>query len=205
MSRKLLTVLLLALTVFASLYAEDTPLTGDQARIYNQRKLSVATRTVTNTDNDRYYWDSGRFSSFSIGVSKSVTTEQWDAYMGPDRISKADFFRIAGYPDYEAICLEVEEQNRKKQSTGSGFFIAGGAGLAAGTVMMCINSCLTSSDDQMLLIVGASVACLSAIPMGIGIALMSSADAEPDISPSFAFGIADIYNQSLKAEIILNY
>ena len=203
MKRKTVLFILCLMTLF-SLHAEENTLTAEQSQAYNDGALYVVPRTDVTTLKDIRFHSDGRYTSFEVLPGPTIITETWDAYMGGEKITKAEFFRIAGYTDLEEICLETEAFNRGKETAGNVLVIVGSAGMITGTVLMFLDHNLTPDTDT-LLYIGAAVTSLSAIPMGIGIALVLSSDTEPDISSSFAIGVADIYNQKLKAQIQLDY
>lgn len=198
-------VLILFVMCFAlfSLSAENE-MTYEQTRAYNNEALSIKDRSVTYTDGGAYSfgWPDSYYSSSSYISTTSTTQTTWDAYRGAEKISKADFFSLTGYPEYEKMCLEIDEANRKRNSTGLTLSIVGGVAYIAGSVVM-----LTSigKTDQTLLYVGAGIAVAGAIPLGIGLALSLTPDSEPDISSSFALSVADLYNKQLMAKIKVSY
>ena len=202
--KRRLTVFILCLIALFSLNAEESDFTTAQAEAYNAEALYVVPRTDVTTLSDIRFRSDGRFTSFEILPGRTIITETWDAYRGSEKITKAEFFHTAGYLDLEEICLETEKDNRRKETAGTALVIVGSAGMITGTVLMFLDHRITPDTDT-LLYVGAAVTSISAVPMGIGIGLVLSSDTEPDISSSFALGIADIYNQKLKAQIQLDY
>ncbi len=187
-----------------SLSAEESVLTAAEAEAYSAAALYVVPATDVTTLPDFRFFSSGRYTSFEILPGHTVITETWDAYRGGEKLTKAEFFRTAGYPDLEEICLETEKDNRRKETAGTALVIVGSAGMITGTVLMFLDHRITPDTDT-LLYVGAAVTSLSAVPMGIGIGLVLSSDTEPDISSSFALSVADVYNRKLKAQIQLDY
>ena len=198
---KRLLVLLVCLTVVVCLYSAE--LTTEQAKIYNSKALSVSERMETRGSSSASAWRVSRNSAIAFGSSQATSTIKWDAYQGGNRISKAEFFRIAGYPEYEKLCLDIENANLERKSKGQTLTIVGGIVYGAGIIVMLL-PIMNDSRDLTPLYIGGVIGCVGAIPLAIGIDMMLTTE-EPDISASFAFGVADIFNQELKANITLNY
>lgn len=198
---KRLLVLLVCLTVVVCLYSAE--LTTEQAKIYNSKALSVSERMETRGSSSASAWRVSRNSAIAFGSSQATSTIKWDAYQGGNRISKAEFFRIAGYPEYEKLCLDIETANQERKSKGQTLTIVGGIVYGAGIIVMLL-PIINDSRDLTPLYIGGAIGCVGAIPLAIGIDMMLTTE-EPDISASFAFGVADIFNQELKANITLNY
>ena len=198
---KRLLVLLVCLTVVVCLYSAE--LTTEQAKIYNSKALSVSERMETRGSSSASAWRVSRNSAIAFGSSQATSTIKWDAYQGGNRISKAEFFRIAGYPEYEKLCLDIENANLERKSKGQTLTIVGGIVYGAGIIVMLL-PIMNDSRDLTPLYIGGAIGCVGAIPLAIGIDMMLTTE-EPDISASFAFGVADIFNQELKANITLNY
>lgn len=198
---KRLLVLLVCLTVVVCLYSAE--LTTEQAKIYNSEALSVSERMETRGSSSASAWRVSRNSAIAFGSSQATSTIKWDAYQGGNRISKAEFFRIAGYPEYEKLCLDIETANLERKSKGQTLTIVGGIVYGAGIIVMLL-PIMNDSRDLTPLYIGGAIGCVGAIPLAIGIDMMLTTE-EPDISASFAFGVADIFNQELKANITLNY
>lgn len=198
---KRLLVLLVCLTVVVCLYSAE--LTTEQAKIYNSKALSVSERMETRGSSSASAWRVSRNSAIAFGSSQATSTIKWDAYQGGNRISKAEFFRIAGYPEYEKLCLDIETANQERKSKGQTLTIVGGIVYGAGIIVMLL-PIMNDSRDLTPLYIGGAIGCVGAIPLAIGIDMMLTTE-EPDISASFAFGVADIFNQELKANITLNY
>ena len=198
---KRLLVLLVCLTVVVCLYSAE--LTTEQAKIYNSKALSVSERMETRGSSSASAWRVSRNSAIAFGSSQATSMIKWDAYQGGNRISKAEFFRIAGYPEYEKLCLDIENANLERKSKGQTLTIVGGIVYGAGLTIMLLPA-MTHSRDLTPLYIGGAIGCVGAIPLAIGIDMMLTTE-EPDISASFAFGVADIFNQELKANITLNY
>ena len=198
---KRLLVLLVCLTVVVCLYSAE--LTTEQAKIYNSKALSVSERMETRGSSSASAWRVSRNSAIAFGSSQATSMIKWDAYQGGNRISKAEFFRIAGYPEYEKLCLDIENANLERKSKGQTLTIVGGIVYGAGIIVMLL-PIMNDSRDLTPLYIGGAIGCVGAIPLAIGIDMMLTTE-EPDISASFAFGVADIFNQELKANITLNY
>ncbi len=199
--KKTIVIAVLCLLLGFSLFAEE--MTTAQQRIYNSQALSIQQRVETNEISSASAFSTSRYSSFAFGSSESTSTIEWDAYQGASKISKAEFFRITGYPDYEKICLEQEAQNEKKKSIGIVLTAVGCTGAVAGLIWEYVG--FFSLDDMTQGYIGAGVGLGFLIPATIGCVMLLDTDAEPDISTSFAIGVADIYNQELQASIKLNY
>ena len=198
---KRLLVLLVCLTIVVCLYSAE--LTTEQAKIYNSKALSVSERMETRGSSSASAWRVSRNSAIAFGSSQATSMIKWDAYQGGNRISKAEFFRIAGYPEYEKLCLDIETANQERKSKGQTLTIVGGIVYGAGIIVMLL-PIMNDSRDLTPLYIGGVIGCVGAIPLAIGIDMMLTTE-EPDISASFAFGVADIFNQELKANITLNY
>lgn len=196
--KKTIVIIFIFLVSVLSLSAEE--MTIEQQKLYNSQALSVQQRVETSGTSAASAFSTSRYSAFALGSSESTSTIAWDAYQGANQISKADFFRIAGYPEYEKICLDVEAQNKKNKSMGIGLTIGGGVGYTAGMIMM-----LTDLDCSTQFWIGCVIGLLSCVPLGFGIDLILESDAEPNISTSFAIGVADIYNRELQTSIKLNF
>lgn len=197
MKKTILIALLCSVTALC-LFAEE--LTTEQQKIYNAQALSVQERVETSGRSTGSAFSTSRYTAVAFGRSEATTTIEWDAYQGANKISKADFFKIAGYPDYEQLCLDTIAQNEKRKSTGITLSVVGGIGYTVGIVMI-----LTDMKLGTRFWVGSAIGLVSCIPLGIGITMLETGDSEPDISTSFAMGVADIYNQELQASIKLNY
>ena len=196
--KKTILVVILCLATALCLFAEE--LTTEQQKIYNAQALSVQERVETSGRSTGSAFSTSRYTAVAFGRSEATTTIEWDAYQGANKISKADFFKIAGYPDYEQLCLDTIEENEKRKSTGITLSVVGGIGYTVGIVMI-----LTDMKLGTRFWVGSAIGLVSCIPLGIGITMLETGDSEPDISTSFAMGVADIYNQELQASIKMNY
>lgn len=199
--KKTVVIGVLCLLLGVSLFAEE--MTTAQQRIYNSQALSVQQRVETNGTSSASAFSTSRYTSFAFGSSESTSTIEWDAYQGASKISKAEFFRIAGYPDYEKLCLDQIAENEKKKSIGIILTAVGFSGAVAGLIWEYVG--FFAMDDRTQGYIGAGVGLGFLVPATIGCVMMLNADVEPDISTSFAIGVADIYNQELQASIKLNY
>ena len=199
MKKTILVAILCLLTAFC-IYAED--LTTEQQKIYNAQALSVQERVETSGRSTGSAFSTSRYTAVAFGRSESTSTIEWDAYQGANKISKVDFFKIAGYPDYEQLCLDTIAQNEQNKTLGMRLMIIGTAGAIAGLTCEFIG---ISKKNNIQMYVGAGIGLLSLFPAIWGLNLYSNSDSEPDISTSFAMGVADIYNQELQASIKLNY
>ena len=196
--KKAIVIISICLISIICLFADE--MTVEQQKLYNSQALSVQQRVETSVSSSASAFSTGRHSAFAVGSSESSSTVSWDVYQGANQITKAEFFRITGYPEYEKICLEVEEQNKKNMNLGIGLTIGGGLGCTVGCIMM-----LSDMDISAVFESGCIIALLSCIPLGFGIDLIDEADAEPNISTSFAIGVADIYNKELETSIRLSF
>lgn len=194
-------IVVLYLTFGFLLFAGE--MTTTQQRIYNSQALSVQQRVETSGTSSASAFSTNRYSAFAFGSSESTSTVEWDAYQGASKISKAEFFRIAGYPDYEKICLDWATKYEKEKSTGIALTAVGLTGSVVGLVLEYVGCFVT--EDRTQVFIGAGVGLGFLITATIGWVMLLNADAEPDISTSFAIGVADIYNQELQASIMLNY
>lgn len=201
--KKTIVIICIFLVSGFSLFAEE--LTIEQQKIYNSQALTIQQRFETN---GKFLTDAltsttaSSFFTVALGSSESTTTIAWDAYEGANQISKADFFKIAGYPEYEKICLEIEEQNKKNKALGIGLTVGGGV-LCTASVIMMLKDYFSETPTIQLWWGGAAL--LSCIPLCFGINLIAKSDAEPNMSTSFAIGVADIYNRELQTSIKLNF
>lgn len=195
-------ILFALVSAVSLLYAEA--LTYEEVRVYNNEALSISERSVTYRGGLGYShsWSNGGLSSSFYTESVSTTTKTWDAYRGGERISKAEFFSITGYPEYEELCIGMEEMNKKRKSTGTTLTIVGGVLYISGTALMLFSIGKTEMTE---LYIGSTVAVVGAVPLSIGLRMCLTPDTEPDISSSFALSLADAYNKKLQAEIKINY
>ena len=177
MKKTILVAMLCLVTAFC-ICAEE--LTTEQQKIYNSQAL-VVVRSTSDPD---------------------LNSKHWTPYQGANEITKAEFFRLAGYSDYEKLCLKQESTDKIVRTSGIVLSVACGVGLVAYTSYAVANSADHHSNSDIKtnsLIIGyLGAGALAGV-------ILAFYEGSPKISTSFAMGVADIYNQELQASIKLNY
>lgn len=163
-------------------------LSNEERAFYINNALSIQTREHTRTSVDAYTIPLGYYSDWTLYDTNTYTETNWYPYLGPQEISKIDFFRITGYDDIVASMEKDLETQRAMVIAGGTLMGAGLIGLIAGTIM------LVSMEDNIL--PGTITATVSAVALGISVPLVMW---QPDdnISISFAVNAADMYNRKL--------
>lgn len=196
--KKFLVLIFLVSLSLLSLSASSEK-TLKQEREYLSQSLSVSPRVESSS---RAFASASVYNNVAFGsaTSSSTTSLDWDAYLGGNQISKKEFFRIAGYEDLYEQCLEIEERNAKNKKNGMLWMTVGGLGAAVGCGIVFANMNYEMED----MVPGLYLCLLSLIPFKIGYDMFSHVE-EPNISASFAIGVADVYNKQLAAKIELNF
>ena len=187
MKRIIAGILVLCIVASDMLLAADSleSLTAEQERLYLENHLSVQTSQHTDISGIGYMNDWGLYTSFGEGN----TSTEWTPYLGYNQISKADFFRLAGYED-----LALQEQ--KIEETRKNMVIAKWTLFGAGFALMLggMSTLLTESDPWIIAgIVMFSVGAASWVP----VLVLEFTEPESDIAVSFAVGVANNYNKRL--------
>ena len=202
--KKLVSLVIVLLFTFTFAFADvDTSgMTQTQLQQYYRQMLSVSERVVTTSNAYGGAWKTSSTTAFgySTGVSSSSLT--WDAYRGPNQISKYEFFKTAEETKLANECKLIEERIEKKHSEGMTWTVIGGAGVGIGMIVMLAN--LGNLESETGIIAGGIISLISCIPLGIGVSELQYSE-EPNVSASFAIGIADIYNHKLAAIIKAKY
>ena len=205
MKRLFIVVLLLLFSFSLFAYVDTSGMTQEQLRMYNRQMLSVSERVVTTSSAYGGAWKTSPSTAMAYASGSSSSSLTWDAYQGPNLIAKADFFKLAGeielYKEYNLAAMRTAE----KRKQGVGFATVGGIGATLGAIMMFAGiDPYVSRDEMGLMVGGAIIFGISCIPLYIGVFDLKYTE-EPNVSASFAMGVADIYNQKLAAEIRLKY
>lgn len=197
--KKFSVLVLLFLVSMLSLSASSA-MTMEQEREYMSQSLSVSPRIESSAKSfaSAYAYKNTAWGSAS---SYSSTSLDWDAYLGPNQISKKDFFKIAGYTDLYEQCIEIEERVAKKKEEGVIWTVVGGAACISGFIVM-LSGLENYSNDGIYM--GGLISLVGCIPLYIGIDLLEYEE-EPNISASFAMGIADVYNKQLAAKFEMTF
>ena len=163
-------------------------LSAEDRMEYISKALSVETETHTDVAVNAYDFDSRWHSGFVTSYGTSTTTTEWVPYMGYQRISRADFLDIAGYPDLAEAERAMEKGNNTRTIVGWSFIGAGLAVMLSSLIPLAFDTPNDTLSSGLLL--GGSLLTLVGVPI-------CSWQVTSDISMSFAIGIADSYNQRL--------
>lgn len=193
-------VLILLVSISLLSLSASSAMTLEQEREYISQSLSVSPRVESSSSifASAYAYKNTAFGS---ATSSSSTSLNWDAYLGANLISKKEFFKIAGYEDLYEQCLEVEEHVAKKRKDGVTLTVVGGVACVTG---LCIMLSSLDSLSYDALYAGEAIALLGCLPLYFGIEMMGYEE-EPNISTSFAMGIADVYNKQLAAKFEMTF
>lgn len=180
------TVLALVFAVItASLFAQTESMTAEQLEEFNRNRLTVDVGLVTSAVGGGF------------GVLSLESYRQWTGRQGFDRVSEAQFYRIAGYP------IEAEKAAKYK-TTGWALLIGGGGLMLGGFTWMLLGTTSLDYDDpdyltkmNRSLYGGLALALGGGIPFWIG----SSRVRKNWSSAEQAQMVADAYNGKLAKKI----
>lgn len=178
---------LLTLLAATSLNAQPVRMTPGQAQQYRSLKLDVeVVRSTTYTT---------RYDVDGITTYPSSVQVDWNGYFGTDRVSEAEFYRIAGLDD-------LADRISSEQTRGKWFMSIGIPAFVGGTIVAIMGTNDSDGDDQadspLMKNVGAGIGI-------VGIVLISSGRrslVKQHTSPREAAEMALRYNNRLERQIL---
>lgn len=188
MKRIIAGILVLCMVASDMLFAADSldSLTAEQERLYLENHLSVQTSQHTDISGIGYMNDWGLYTSFGEGN----TSTEWTPYLGYNQISKADFFRLAGYEDLALQEQKIEETRKNMVIAKWSLF-----GIASALILASPFAAIMSNSDFW------QIAGLAMLGIGgalyIPCLILEFTEPESDIAVSFAVGVANNYNKRL--------